>query len=162
VRVQRIGPLEIGFAPAQSREHLSLRGPSSLALSRSRQRFGAPLLRTLGAVLRGLTAALDGDPTFTNPSYSARVCWLTRRSDERGFAGALFHRDFGSAVVGVEVCGTSGGGDCPGGHGPAGRRLRATPRNNSPSGHAAAKAMRTRVAVSVTRPAILSSRMRTW
>ena len=45
-------------------------------------------------------------------------------------------------------------------HGPAGCRLRAMPRNNSASGHAAASAMRTRVAVSMIRPAILISRMR--
>ena len=45
-------------------------------------------------------------------------------------------------------------------HGPAGCRLRAMLRNRSASGQAAAKAMRTREAVSVMRAAILSSRAR--
>ena len=45
-------------------------------------------------------------------------------------------------------------------HGPAGWTQRARLANSSASGHAAAKAMRTRVAVSVMRAAILSNRAR--
>ena len=45
-------------------------------------------------------------------------------------------------------------------HGAAGWKLKAMRRNNPASGQAAAKAMRTRVAVSVIRPAILSRRIR--
>ena len=51
-------------------------------------------------------------------------------------------------------------GRCPGCQRPAGWTHRARLANSSASGHAAAKAMRTRVAVSVMRAAILSSRAR--
>ena len=70
-------------------------------------------------------------------------------------------RDFGSEIVGAQVDGMGVfWGDSPVPHGPASCKLRAMPRNNSASGHAAANAMRTRVAVSVIRPAILIRRMR--
>jgi hypothetical protein len=68
---------------------------------------------------------------------------------------------FGVARAALEVAGIGlFGGTRPGGHGPAGCRLRAMLRNRSASGQAAAKAMRTREEVSVTRAAILSSRTR--
>jgi hypothetical protein len=51
-------------------------------------------------------------------------------------------------------------GTCPGGHGPAGWRQRARLANNAASGCAAAKARRTRLAVSTMRAAILIRRIR--
>src|SRR5690348_11644992 len=74
----------------------------------------------------------------------------------------------GQCLRGFQCCEGGGGGwrdwavrgTHRGGHGPAGCRLRAMLRNRSASGQAAAKAMRTRVAVSVMRAAILSSRAR--
>src|SRR6202167_6204596 len=51
-------------------------------------------------------------------------------------------------------------GTCPGGHGPAGWRQRARLANNAASGCAAAKATRTRLAVSTMRAAILIRRIR--
>jgi hypothetical protein len=50
-------------------------------------------------------------------------------------------------------------GACPMPHGPAGWKPSAIPRNRSASGHAAAKAMRTRFVVSMTRAAILIRRI---
>ena len=57
----------------------------------------------------------------------------------------------------MEVAGRSARwGIGPAGHGPAGWKLRARPRKSTACGQAAAKAMRTLVAVSMTRPATLS------
>lgn len=52
------------------------------------------------------------------------------------------------------------GGKCPVGHGPAGWRQRARLANRAASGCAAARATRTRLAVSVMRAAILIRRIR--
>src|ERR1035437_8327941 len=52
------------------------------------------------------------------------------------------------------------GGIGPAEHGPAGRKLRTSPLETSASGQAAVKAMRTRVAISVMRAAILIRRIR--
>src|SRR5664279_4840343 len=70
---------------------------------------------------------------------------------------AILERSFQA----LGVVGRGGfGGAGPAGHGPAGRKLRTRPLNRSASGQAAAKAMRTRVAISVMRAAILIRRMR--
>lgn len=73
----------------------------------------------------------------------------------------LFHYDSGAKMLGVEV-GKKGWskGDGPGGHGLLSWRLRATLRDGSALGQAAANAMRIRVAVSVMCPAIVSGRRR--
>src|SRR6195952_5193299 len=64
-------------------------------------------------------------------------------------------------VIGVGVAGLlCSRGNCPELHGPAGWKLPAIPRNRAASGKAVAKAIRTRVAVSVIRAAILSRRVR--
>jgi hypothetical protein len=49
---------------------------------------------------------------------------------------------------------------CPGVYPGAGRKAAANPRNNAASGQCAAKAMRTRLAVSTMRAAIFKSRAR--
>ena len=51
-------------------------------------------------------------------------------------------------------------GACPFGHGPSGTKAPGRPRKRSASGQAAAKASRTRLAVSMTRAAILIRRRR--
>ena len=51
-------------------------------------------------------------------------------------------------------------GVCPGGHGPSSANARGRLQNRSASGQAAAKARRTRLAVSMTRAAILIRRRR--
>ena len=68
---------------------------------------------------------------------------------------------FGLRCQALKVAGVGlFGALAPHGYGPAGCRLLAILRNRSASGQAAAKAMRTREAVSVMRAAILSSRAR--
>jgi len=74
---------------------------------------------------------------------------------------APFSSRFRSGFASVEVDETKhGGASGPVGLGPAGWRLRARPVNRAASGQAAAKASRTREAVSVTRAAILIRRSR--
>ena len=78
-----------------------------------------------------------------------------------GAACRLFDRDVGLVRGGVGCWRDRGGRrHAPSFHGAAGCKLKAMLRNNPASGQAAAKAMRTRVAVSVIRPAILSRRIR--
>src|SRR5260221_14482561 len=85
-------------------------------------------------------------------------CWNIsgQRSGARQCGGflPLIGSDFDNAL---EDDGGVTGDSRPMGHGPCGIRALARPRNRSASGQAAAKARRTRPAVSVTRAAILRS-----
>src|SRR5271157_4695330 len=71
-----------------------------------------------------------------------------------------FQHEFRTEMPGVGVSERSAcRGTAPTGHGPAGWKLGTKPPNSSASGQAAAKAMRTRVAVSLIRAAILIRRI---
>ncbi len=71
----------------------------------------------------------------------------------------LFHRDRTGLLVGVDGKRVRRGA-CPAVYGAAGTKLWARSRNNAASGQEAAKATRTREAVSITRAATFISRSR--
>jgi len=117
----------------------------------------SPVSALLGAIVGGgasLVAAIY-------PILFA-VSTLLMRSDGRArLPGARFHRLVRTCWAGVRGWqDRAAGALCPERQGAAGCNQRAMPANNAACGHEAAKAIRTRVAVSMTRAAILIRRSR--
>src|SRR3984957_5634367 len=95
-----------------------------------------------------------------NLTYSTNLPGSRQKCVGQSCPTHWFQHEFKTEMPGV---GVSERGACrgtrPTGHGPAGWKLRTKPPNSSASGQAAAKAMRTRVAVSLIRAAILIKRI---
>src|ERR1700716_4172656 len=107
------------------------------------------------------TRDLTPEAPLQKPILFAASTLLMRSEGRARLPGALFHRLVRTCWAGVRGWQDRAAGALgPERQGAAGWNQRAMPPNNSACGHEAAKAIRTRVAVSMTRAAILIRRSR--